>query len=158
MARQLSLSGFEPPNTALYVSALVKSIRLRRTEDAITWLLTVWRFPSLRYRLTRRVLVSSGEDGLSPELIEAVALWYSGPNRYSLGHAAQEVGRICGTPSWWALHEGHEMIFAWKRAEAIAAQARPATFDVTLSLLEQAVAEQRLISGLGAFTRATEDS
>jgi hypothetical protein len=155
MARQSSLPGLEAPNTALYVSALVKSIRLRRTEDAIAWLLTLWSFPSLRYRLTRRILISSGEDGISSELIGAVALWYKGPQRYSFAHAAHEVCRICGTPSWWAIPSGHEMIVSWKRAESIAARVQTNSLDATLSMLDRAIAKQNLLGGLGCFTRAS---
>jgi hypothetical protein len=155
MAKQISLPGLETPNTGLYVSALIKSIRLRRTEDAINWLRRVWAFPSLRYRITRRILISSGEDGLSPELIEAVAAWYNGPKRYSISHAAREVCRICGTPSWWAIPTGHQMIFSWKRAEAISEQVQTNSLDATLVLLDFAIAKANLLSGLGVFTRAS---
>jgi hypothetical protein len=155
MARQFSLPGLEAPNTALYVSALVKSIRLRRTEDAITWLLTLWRYPTLRHRITRRVLISSGEDSISPELIGAVAGWYNGPHRQSFPHAAREVCRICGTPSWWAVQAGHDMILSWKRAESIAERVQTSSLDATLVLLDRAIARKNLLGGLGIFMRAS---
>lgn len=155
MARQFTLPGLEAPNTALYVSALVKSIRLRRTEDAITWLLTLWSFPTLRRRITRRVLISSAEDSISPELIGAVVGWYNGPHRQSFLHAAREVCRICGTPSWWAIPAGHDMMFSWKRAEAIAERVHTNSLDAALMMLDRAIARKYLLGGLGVFMRAS---
>jgi hypothetical protein len=153
--KQFCLPGIEEPRVALHLSALVKSIRLRRTEDAIKWLAVLWDLPSLRYRITRRILVSSGEDGFSPELIEAVVLWYGGPHRYSLAHAAREVCRICDTRSWWAVQEGHEMIFSWKRAERIAEGIQTNSLDAVLALLESAISKRNVLDGLGAFSRAS---
>src|SRR5689334_13949783 len=113
MFPQLALPGLEQPNVPLITSALVKCIRLRRAEDAIGWLVRLWAFPSIRNRVTRRILISAAEDGISPELIEIVARWFGGRDRYSLPHAVREVRRVCETPSWWALAEGHQYMFCW---------------------------------------------
>jgi hypothetical protein len=153
MARQFSLPGLEAPNTPLIISAFIKSIRLRRTEDAIGWLRNLWSFPSLRHRVTRRILISSGEDSMSPELVAVVARWFGGPHRYSYRHAASEVCRICATPSWWALPEGHRMMFAWLRAETIAERLSVSSMDSGLAVLGRAVQMGSLLGGLGIFTR-----
>ena len=153
MARQFSLPGLEAPNTPLFISALIKSIRLRRTEDAIGWLRKLWAFPSLRHRIARRILISSGEDSISPELMVAVGGWFGGPHRYSYLHAACEVCRICETPSWWALPEGHQMMFSWKRAEWIAKGIQAYSLDGCLPLLDRAMDKKLLLGGQGVFTR-----
>ena len=153
MSRQLALAGLEQPDVSLLSSALVKSIRLRRTEDAIGWLARLWAFPSLRYRVSRRILISSAEDGMSPELIQVVGRWFGGPHRISLPHAAREVRRICQTPSWWALPEGHQYMSCWRRAEFIAEALPQSSFDGCATALDRAMRLHDLLGALAVFTR-----
>ena len=153
MVRQMWLPGLEGPNVPLVTSAFVKSIRLRRLEDALGWLTQLWALPSLRQRVTRRILVSSGEDSMSPELILETGRWFGGPHRYSYPHAAQAVLRICQMPSWWALPEGHEMMFAWLRAEALAASRKASSYQTEMASLSAAIQLGDREVGLGVFTR-----
>jgi SWIM zinc finger len=108
-------SGEPEPNEAL--SAFIKSIRLRRPGDAITWLLYLWRIPQYQARVQRRILIAAAEDNLSLGVMERVAAWYGSIARLNLQDAAREVYRICATPNWWAQPDGHAYIFAWEEAE-----------------------------------------
>src|SRR4029077_302439 len=62
------------PTFSQALSALVKSIRLRRVEDAVYWLvyLDTFKEPQSRFRTARRILVGSAEDGHSIAVMEKV--------------------------------------------------------------------------------------
>lgn len=105
------------PPFSMGMSALVKSIRLRRLDDAIYWLMYLFNSQSKEdrmFRLARRLLVSSGEDGVSIPVMERVArnaphLWSK--EGASLMEFAAEVHRICAVPNWWdASTNGHKYI------------------------------------------------
>ena len=96
------------PTFSQALSALVKTIRLRRTEEAIYWLLYVDSFPDEkvkngRFRLGRRIFVSCCEDGMSVAVMEAVTkmLWPMTKRTTPLVQLATEVVRICKVPNWW---------------------------------------------------------
>jgi hypothetical protein len=63
------------PTFSQALSGLVKSIRLRRPEDAVYWLIYLDGFPAsekltrkaARFRIARRILIGSAEDGHSME-------------------------------------------------------------------------------------------
>src|SRR5262249_30438446 len=110
------------------ISAFIKSVRLRRPEDAITWLVDLWRRPSTKPRVQRRVLICSGEDNLSVGVIERASDWYNGSRRRDLDAAATEVLRICQTKNWWAQKDGYEYLLAWRRAELV--EVGHLTFDI----------------------------
>ncbi len=68
------------PTFSQGLSGIVKSIRMRRTEDAIYWLMYLDGFPATdklskktaRFRLARRILIGSAEDGHSISVMESV--------------------------------------------------------------------------------------
>ena len=62
------------PTFSQALSALVKSLRIRRVDDAVYWLLYLHTFkePQHRFRTARRLLISSAEDGHSIAVMEQV--------------------------------------------------------------------------------------
>jgi hypothetical protein len=106
------------PDPTEALSALVKSIRLRRAEDAVTWFWYLWRIPQYRARAQRRVLIAAAEDNLSVGVIRRVAEWYGTIERVKFEHSVREILRICATPNWWAQDDGHAYIDRWAAAEA----------------------------------------
>lgn len=62
------------PSLSQALSGLVKSLRLRRIEDAVYWLvyLHTSKLPNSRFRMARRLLIGSAEDGHSVDVMQAV--------------------------------------------------------------------------------------
>src|ERR1700686_4390147 len=62
------------PTFSQALSALVKSIRLRRVEDVVYWLVYLDSFKEAQYRFrtARRLLIGSAEDGHSIAVMENV--------------------------------------------------------------------------------------
>lgn len=117
---QLSLLAPKPPLTATHptqsaaMSAFIKAIRLRFTDDAIYWLHYLHRFPDQHYRLCRRILLASGEDNLSIPVMEHASVFLLGWKTATLLDMATEVVRICKTKNWWAQDDGYEYIKFWR--------------------------------------------
>ncbi len=93
------------PTFSQALSGLVKSIRIRRIEDAVYWLvfLDTFKEPQYRFRTARRILIGSAEDGHSIAVIEQVVekfRWISKPQA-SLIELVAEAVRICKVPGWW---------------------------------------------------------
>jgi hypothetical protein len=89
---------------------MVKSIRLRRVEDAIYWLLYLDAFPesekltrkAARFRVARRILIGAAEDGMSLSVMEAVADNFKFLCKLDtpLVYLAAEIVRLTGIPNW----------------------------------------------------------
>lgn len=141
----------EPISPWEAISAFIKSIRLRYPAEALLWLVYLWQHPKERSRLQRRILLCSGEDNLSVEVIEKVAAWHAGPRRTSLDAAATEVLRICGTANWWAQPDGREYIYAWRRTEKLAREYKGIETPVLIKAMESAIQTKQLTHGLAAF-------
>jgi len=102
------LRSFTPtthPTFSQALSGLVKSIRLRRVEDAVYWLAYLDRFKEAQYRFrtARRLLIGSAEDGHSVAIMEEVARNFG---KLCKPHCAlidwvTEAVRICKLPNWW---------------------------------------------------------
>lgn len=62
------------PTFSQALSALVKSLRIRRPEEAVYWLVYLDRFTEreYRFRTARRLLIGSAEDGHS---VAVIILW-----------------------------------------------------------------------------------
>lgn len=144
---------FEPPvpdpNEAL--SALIKAIRLRRTEDAVMWLLYLWRIPSHRVRAQRRLLIASAEDNLSVGVMRKTSAWYNSLERVRFDSAAAEVIRICMTPNWWAQADGHAYMDSWLEAEQDVPSLEVVGEDSLYAKVEEAAYARDLKGALGAF-------
>jgi hypothetical protein len=107
------------PTFSQALSALVKSIRLRRVGDAVYWLVYLdssfrdrqYRFPykdastdrEYRFRTARRLLIASAEDGHSISVMEEVARRFRVACRpeTELLHLIADAVRICKQPNWW---------------------------------------------------------
>ncbi len=132
----------------MVLSALVKTIRLRHTEDSVAYLLFLYqRFPDTWYRATRRILIGAAEDGLCAYTQKRTSEWFVNGWHHEAPviEAVREIARICRTPNWWAQpkNAGHDYIFSWDRAEKIAAASdfpqRELPFSEQLTQLEQEI-------------------
>lgn len=95
------------PTFSQALSALVKSIRIRRVEDAIYWLVYLDTFKqkdrSTRFRVARRLLIGSAEDGLSIAVMEKTSSKFAHLCKLDthIIELAAEVVRICKVSNWW---------------------------------------------------------
>jgi hypothetical protein len=93
------------PTFSQALSGLVKSLRIRRVEDAIYWLLYLNGFkePQYRFRTARRILIGSAEDGHSVAIMEKVAENFKRlcKPQCELPELVMEAVRICKLPNWW---------------------------------------------------------
>ena len=62
------------PTFSQALSGLVKSLRIRRVEDAVYWLhyLDTFKERQHRFRVARRLLIGAAEDGHSVDVMESV--------------------------------------------------------------------------------------
>src|SRR5271157_1105162 len=98
------------PTFSQALSGLVKSIRIRRVEAAVYWLVYLDGFKEKQYRFrtARRLLIGSAEDGLSILAMENVRENFfriSMPQSELLDCVAEAV-RICKLPNWWQPDSG----------------------------------------------------
>jgi hypothetical protein len=111
------------PTFSQALSGLVKSIRMRRAEDSIYWLVYLDGFPlsekltrkAARFRVARRILIGSAEDGHSIPVMEYVAdnFRYLCKLDTPLVYLAAEIVRICKLPNWWNPDTGgHDYIYS----------------------------------------------
>lgn len=93
------------PTFSQALSALVKSLRVRRTEEATYWLvyLDTFKEPQYRFRIARRLLIGSAEDGHSIAVMEEVRKQFPKICRpqTELEYLVAETIRICQIPNWW---------------------------------------------------------
>jgi hypothetical protein len=93
------------PTFSQALSALVKSIRIRRVEDAVYWLvyLDAFREAQYRFRTARRLLIGSAEDGHSVSVMEEIVrtFWRLCKPQADLINLVAEIVRICKLPNWW---------------------------------------------------------
>lgn len=93
------------PSFSQALSGLVKSLRIRRVEDAVYWLvyLDTFRDSQHRFRTARRLLIASAEDGHSIRVMERVVESFAKISRLQtdLLYLLAEAARICKLPNWW---------------------------------------------------------
>jgi hypothetical protein len=93
------------PTFSQALSALVKSMRIRRVRDAVYWLVYLDGFkePPYRFRTARRLLIGSAEDGHSVAVMEKVvgSFWRLSKRKSELIDLLAEAVRICKLPNWW---------------------------------------------------------
>jgi hypothetical protein len=104
----LRLKPFTPtthPTFSQALSGLVKSIRIRRVEDAVYWLvyLDTFKGAQYRFRTARRLLIGSAEDGHSIAVMEKVGenFWKLSKPQADLIDLVAEAIRIWKLPNWW---------------------------------------------------------
>jgi hypothetical protein len=98
------------PTFSQALSGLVKSIRIRRVEEAIYWLVYLDTFPEAQYRFrtARRLLIGSAEDGMSIPVMENCSQNFPRLKKRStdLLYLVAEAVRICRLPNWWHPESG----------------------------------------------------
>ena len=94
------------PTFSQALSGLVKSLRIRRVNDAVYWLLYLDTFPEVqhRFRTARRLLIGAAEDGHSVAVMERVlqAFRTISKPKADLSLLVTEAIRICKHPNWWS--------------------------------------------------------
>src|ERR1035438_1205477 len=111
------------PTFSQALSGLVKSLRIRRVEDAVYWLVYLDSFANEkreRYRTARRLLIGSAEDGHSIAVMETVVGSFSEFSKINtdLVYLVSEAVRICRVPNWWHPSTGGpDYIYSGMRAE-----------------------------------------
>jgi hypothetical protein len=104
------------PTFSQALSGMVKAIRMGRTEDAIYWLMYLDTMPATpklsrkdaRFRIARRLLIGSAEDGHSVEVMEKVSSTFPrlAQEFTPILALATEIVRICKLPNWWHTASG----------------------------------------------------
>jgi hypothetical protein len=105
------------PTFSQALSALVKSLRLRRIEDAIYWLvyLDTLKESQYRFRTARRILIGSAEDGHSIPVMEEIVSRFRIACKLDteLLYLIADAIRICLLPNRWnPASGGHDYIYA----------------------------------------------
>lgn len=148
----------EPVNNYEAMSAFIKTIRLRHTDDAITWLRYLWFQPGLKSKVQKRILMSSGEDNMSVHVMDAVSDWHGNLNtRKSLESAAIEVARLCATDNWYAQPDGRLYMFAWEKAEVDPRMGLPKLYKNLLGFFTDAILDRNELDAMKAFNRLYAD-
>ena len=142
------------PTFSQALSGLVKSLRLRRPQDAVYWLvyLDTFREPASRLRMARRLLIGSAEDGHSIEVMEAVVGNFPqlARARIDILYLAAEALRICKMPNWWhPLSGGKDYIYSGLLAERkLLHYTGHHTLENMTRLIEDGIAEQDTVSAI----------
>ncbi len=148
----------EPINNYEALSSFIKEIRLRNTENAITWLSYLWKQPGLKSKMQRRILLSAGEDCMCLDVMDSVFGWYNNlSTRKSLELAAIEVARICSTPNWYAQPDGRMYMYAWEKSERTPYMGLPKRYSDLILLFTEAMLERNELEALTAFNRLYAD-
>ncbi len=107
------LKSFTPtthPTFSQALSGLVKSLRIRRLDEAVYWLvyLDTFEVKQFRFRTARRLLIGSAEDGHSVAVMEKVGqgFWRMSKPQAELIDLVAEAVRICKLPNWWRPESG----------------------------------------------------
>jgi hypothetical protein len=150
------------PTFSQALSGMVKSIRLRRTEDAIYWLIYLDTFqePEYRFRTARRILIGSSEDGQSIAVMERVVDSFKRISKVQshLEELATEVVRICKVPNWWHPETGgHGYIYSGMLGHRkLAYLSGTITAESLQRLIEQGIAEQAKATALTGLLGLSE--
>ena len=102
------LKPFTPTTHPTYsqaLSGLVKSIRIRRVNEAVYWLVYLDSFKEKqqRFRVARRLQIAAAEDGHSVAVMEKVASRFriACKPETELLYLIADAVRICRLPNWW---------------------------------------------------------
>lgn len=98
------------PTFSQGLSALVKSIRIRRVDEAVYWLvyLDTFKEKPYRFRTARRLLIGSAEDGHSIPVMEETVRNFRKTSRLEtdLLCLIADAVRICKLENWWHPNSG----------------------------------------------------
>lgn len=148
------------PTFSQALSGLVKTIRLRMPQEAIQWMLYLdaMNQEGGRFRVARRILIGSAEDGHSIAVMERVARNFTHlcrPDTHLMEFAA-EIVRICKVPNWWVPETGgHDYIYSGMTSNRIAYLYGQGgdTHDEALEILEKAINDKNRIGAMAALER-----
>lgn len=101
------------------MSALIKSVRLRRVEDTAKWWLYLWNLPGMnKWMLARRVLICAAEDCLEPSIHSLAGRWFRTAHfDTNPGNGLFILMMIMQTPNYWLSVRGHQYVYQWRLAE-----------------------------------------
>ena len=156
------------PTFSQALSGLVKSIRMRRVEDAVYWLTYLDDFPvtekltkkAMRFRVARRIFIGSAEDGHSIPVMENVAANFKLLCKVDtpMDHLAAEIVRITKITNWWDPSTGgHEYIYSslvGNRQQVLYRKINDK--ETAMNLLRKAVDEGDRATAIGAFRLLAE--
>lgn len=146
-----------PPTTSSAMSAFIKSIRLRKPDFAIRYLLWLWEQDSkTRERVQRRILICAAEDNLSVPVMDAASRWYGSLMRRKLEAATTVALKIIATPNWYAVPEGRDYIRAWRAAEIGTNPYRRKSEECLHKCIETLVRGKELLPAMRAFNALYE--
>ena len=152
--RSVTLSS--KPNFYQALSGLVKGIRLRNLDEAAYWLTYCWSFKQklngAQFRIIRRLLIGSAEDGHSIAVMEKLADNYSALLSKDIDFTSvmAELVRICKVPNWWNPNTGgHDYIYSGMLAtrKILYDRANYSASDCLLGL-EQSIVKQNKVDAL----------
>lgn len=151
------------PTFSQALSALVKSLRIRRVEEAVYWLvyLDTFKEREFRFRTARRLLIGSAEDGHSIAVMEAVSgnfralCWRE---KTSVADLAAEAVRICRIANWWnPITGGPDYIYSGMVGQReLACMALPRTVENMSKLIEQGIEEKNKTTALAGVMGLSE--
>jgi hypothetical protein len=108
------------PTFSQALSGLVKSIRVRRPDEATYWLMYLngpkFAEPGKRFRVARRILQATGEDGFSLPVMEKCGANFKRLCQVEtpLLYYVAEALRCCKIPNWWhTVTNGPDYIHMW---------------------------------------------
>jgi hypothetical protein len=161
-SRQRPFVARSHPTFSQALSGMVKSIRLRRPEEAIYWLvyLDTFKEPQHRFRTARRILIGSAEDGHSISVMEHVVDSFKRISKAEAGleELAAEVLRICKVPNWWhSSTGGHDYIYSGMLGHRkLAYLSGTITTESLPKLIEQGIAEKATPTALAGVMGLSE--
>ena len=160
--RKVTLSA--RPSFAQALSGVVKCIRIRNIEEGVYWLQYCWGFrgklPGSQFRIVRRLLIGSAEDGHSIAVMEKLAENFTSllAKDVEFSRVAAELVRICKLPNWWdPVSGGPDYI----RCGMLARRRRlydhrPVTLDLCVSEVQAAIESQDRIGALDWVIQAVD--
>lgn len=111
------------PEYSQAMSAYVKSVRLRQTEDAIYWLIYLYtNLQDKLFRTRRRVWIAAAEDCQNVWVQKYATDWFSNKKvgyDKDLYGALKVTYMICQTLNWYQDRTAHHYIHSWVLADRL---------------------------------------
>ncbi len=150
------------PNFYQALSGLVKGIRLRDIDEATHWLSYSWSFRErlngAQFRIVRRLLIGSAEDGHSLAVMEQVSDNFLPllSKDIEFARVVAELVRICKVPNWWMPDTGgHDYIYyGMLGSRKLLYDLSPFPLETCLQNLEKAILQQNMTDSLYWVTKA----
>lgn len=155
------------PTFSQALCALVKGIRIRNIEEVVYWMVYMESGaypdpekktpqPAGRFRVARRLLIGSAEDGVSVAVMEKMAsnFWkLTKPKDSEFLNLVAEAVRICKIPNWWSDPGGQQYIFQSLKGWNQTMYGMPKKIEHAQEMLKTAINDQDMATALGLFSR-----